>query len=243
MLIGGISALMLQTLHPLAMAGVDQHSDFRSDPFSRLRNTSEFIALTSFGSAAGAEAAFARVRSVHRPVRGTADDGREYSADAPDLLEWVHVALVRSFMAGYQRYSGAPLNSRQRDRYFDEVAVLATSLGADEVPRSEQQVNDYLDAVRPELRATDSARATIAFLMRPPGQTPAERLLYPVLASASVDLLPAWARGKLGITEPPPLRSALVRRAAGMIGGLMRWGVGTPMSVRWATERVAATPG
>lgn len=239
MLIGGIGALMLQTLHPLAMAGVDQHSDFRSDPFSRLRNTSEFIAMTSFGSAEAAAHAVARVRSVHVPVKGTASDGRPYSASDPELLTWVHVALVRSFLAGYQRYSGRPLGRAQRDRYLDEVALVAEKLGARDVPRSERSVRDYLREIRPELTATPSALATIDFLMSPPGQTPAERLLYPAIAYAAADLLPPWARRKLSIEDPPAIQVAVGRRAAAAVGTLMRWGVGTPMSVRWATERMA----
>jgi uncharacterized protein (DUF2236 family) len=243
MLIGGISALMLQTLHPLAMAGVDHHSAFRDDPFSRLRNTSEFIALTSFGSAAGAAEAIARVRRVHVPVQGTADDGRKYSADDPGLLTWVHVALVRSFLASYQRYSGRALTAPQRDSYFDEYALVAEKLGARGVPRSEQAIREYLDAVRPELRATPPAHDAIDFLMSPPGQTPAERLLYPAIAHAAADLLPKWARRELAIKDAPAIQVAVGRRAAGAVGSLMRWGVGTPMSVRWATERMAAPAG
>jgi uncharacterized protein (DUF2236 family) len=242
MLIGGIGALMLQTLHPLAMAGVDQHSDFREDPFSRLRNTSEFIAMTSFGSTAGAAEAISRVRGVHQRVRGTADDGRSYSASSPDLLTWVHVALVHSFLSSYQRYSGFPLSRAQQDQYLDEVALVAVRLGARDVPRSQRDVTTYFRRIKPELHASPAALETIAFLMKPPGQTPAERILYPVLAQACVDLLQPWARRKLRIAPAQPVQSALVRRAAGAIGTLMRWGVGTPMSVRWATERMAATP-
>lgn len=240
MLIGGISALMLQTLHPLAMAGVDQHSNFRDDAFGRLRNTSEFIALTSFGSRAGAEDAISRVRRVHRHVRGTADDGRRYAAGDPPLLTWVHVALSVSFLASYQRYSGNPLGPHQRDRYYDEASIIAYKLGAQEVPRSQAEVRQYLAATRRDLRATPAGLAAVDFLIKPPDQTPPERLLYPVLAQACVDLLPSWARLELGIEAARPLRAEAVRRAAGAIGTLMRWGVGTPMSVRWASERVAA---
>jgi uncharacterized protein (DUF2236 family) len=239
MLIGGISALMLQTLHPLAMAGVDQHSDFREDPFRRLSNTSVFIALTSFGSQAGATEAIERVRHVHIRVRGKADDGRSYSASSPDLLTWVHVALVHSFLSSYQRYSGSPLSRSQRDQYFDQYAVVAVKLGAREVPRSGREVAAYLQAMRPQLRATPAALDTIDFLMKPPGQSRAESLLYPILASACVDLLPVWARRELGMPEPARIQSEIVRRAAATIGTLMRWGVGTPMSMRWATERMA----
>ena len=239
MLIGGISALMLQTLHPLAMAGVDQHSDFREDPFKRLSNTSVFIALTSFGSQEGATEAIERVRQVHTRVRGTADDGRSYSASSPDLLTWVHVALVQSFLSSYQRYSGAPLTRPQRDQYFGEYALVAVRLGALQVPRSVREVGAFLQAMRPELHATPAALETIDFLMKPPGQSAAERILYPVLASACVDLLPAWARRELGMSEPRRVPSEMVRRAAGTICTLMRWGVGSPMSMRLATERMA----
>ncbi|MGI8609848.1 MAG: oxygenase MpaB family protein [Candidatus Dormibacteria bacterium] len=239
MLIGGISALMLQTLHPLAMAGVDQHSDFREEPFRRLTNTSVFIALTSFGSVAAAIEAIEQVRRVHTRVRGRADDGRPYSASAPDLLTWVHVALVHSFLASYQRYSGSPLTPAQRDQYFDEYAVVAVRLGVEQVPRSGREIGAYLQAMRPELQATPAALETMAFLLKPPGQSAAERVLYPVLASACVDLLPAWARRELGIRPRQPVRAEIVRRAASAIGALMRWGVGTPMSVQWATERMA----
>ena len=241
MLIGGISALMLQTLHPLAMAGVDQHSNFREDAFGRLRNTSEFIALTSFGSRAGAEEAISRVRRVHRRVRGTADDGRRYGAGDPPLLTWVHVALSHSFLASYQRYSGTPLGPAERDLYYDEVSIIAFKLGAQEVPRSEAEVTRYFTDIRPELKATPAGLDAITFLMKPPDQSPAERVLYPVLAQACVDLLPSWARRELEIKPTPPLQDEAVRRAAGAIGTLMRWGVGTPMSVRWASERVTAS--
>ena len=239
MLIGGISALMLQTLHPLAMAGVENHSDFREEPFARLANTSEFIALTSFGSRTGAAEAIGRVRQVHARVRGRADDGRAYSASAPRLLTWVHVALVRSFLASYQRYSGSPLVPRERDQYFDEYALVAEMLGAREVPRSGREVAAYLEDMRPELTATPAALAAIDFLMKPPGQTAAERLLYPALAGACVDLLPGWARRELQLRAQPRVQVELVRRSAAAVGMLMRWGVGTPMSVRWATERMA----
>ncbi|MFN2462290.1 MAG: oxygenase MpaB family protein [Candidatus Dormibacteria bacterium] len=239
MLIGGISALMLQTLHPLAMAGVDQHSNFREDAFGRLRNTSEFIALTSFGSRAGAEEAISRVRRVHRRVRGEADDGRHYAAGDPALLTWVHVALSWSFLHSYQAYAGSPLTASESDRYYYEISIVAYKLGAQDVPRSAAEVAAYVEEVRPELKATPAGLEAVAFLMKPPDQTAAEKLLYPVLAQACLQLLPQWAQAELGMKAVAPLQAGAVRKAAGAIGTLMRWGVGTPMSVRWAAERVA----
>ena len=108
MFIGGLSALLLQSLHPLAMAGVDQHSGFRGDPWGRLARTSHFLAVTTFGSAADAEAEIAQVRAVHRRVRGRAPDGRAYAASDPHLLSWVHVAEVEMFLRAYQRSRRRP---------------------------------------------------------------------------------------------------------------------------------------
>src|SRR5688500_9257071 len=91
MLIGGVRALMLQTLHPLAMAGVAKHSNYREDPFGRLHRTGAFLGATTFGTTATAERAIAQVRAIHPHVKGVAPDGRPYSADDPHLLAWVHV--------------------------------------------------------------------------------------------------------------------------------------------------------
>lgn len=243
MLIGGLSALMLQTLHPLAMAGVDQHSGFRDDPFSRLSATSQFIVLTSFGSAATVGEAIARVRDVHTRVRGKAPDGRSYSAGNPELLTWVHTALVRSFLASHLRYSSHPISAAGQRRYYDTYAVIAERLGARSVPRTPAEVRAYFQAVRPELKATPAALDTVAFLRNPPGQRPAEALVYPVIIAAAMDLLPEWARDELGVGRHLSLHPVVVRRAADALGRVMRWGVGTPLSVRWATERASAPGG
>lgn len=109
MLTGGFAALMLQSLHPLAMAGVDQHSDFRADPVGRLNGTVRFITTTTFGSSDAAREVVDLVRRIHTRVHGTAPDGRPYRADDPDLLTWVHTAEVRSFLAGHQAYAPRPL--------------------------------------------------------------------------------------------------------------------------------------
>src|SRR6185436_498261 len=124
MLAGGISALMLQALHPLAMAGVYDHSAFRDDPFGRLRRTATFVAGTTYGPTKVAEELVATVRRVHENVVGTAPDGRAYAASDPDLLTWVHVAEVASFLRSYRRYAGT-LSTAEQDRYFAETAIVA----------------------------------------------------------------------------------------------------------------------
>ena len=112
MLIGGIAALLLQTLHPLTMAGVDRYSNYRQDPLGRLERTASFLGTTTFGSRTEAEAAVARVRRVHAAVTGTAPDGRPYAADDPDLLTWVHAAEIHCFLTSSTHLRPAPSCSR-----------------------------------------------------------------------------------------------------------------------------------
>ena len=126
MLIGGFTALLLQSLHPLAMAGVAAHSSYREDPLGRLRRTAGFVAATTFGTVEEAEAAIAQVQRVHRRVKGIAPDGRPYSAADPELVTFIHVAEVASFLASSQRYGTRPVTPAECDRYYEEVAPVAT---------------------------------------------------------------------------------------------------------------------
>jgi ER-bound oxygenase mpaB/B'/Rubber oxygenase, catalytic domain len=129
MFVGGLRALLLQSLHPLAMAGVAAHSDFRADPWGRLQRTSYFLAATTFGPAAEAERAVARVRGVHGRVQGTAPDGRPYAASDPHLLRWVHLAEVDSFLTAHQRYGAVPLTAPEQDAYVLDTSQVAGKLG------------------------------------------------------------------------------------------------------------------
>ncbi|MET0579464.1 MAG: oxygenase MpaB family protein, partial [Ilumatobacteraceae bacterium] len=154
MFIGGLSALLLQSLHPLAMAGVAEHSGYRGDPWGRLARTSRFLAETTFGSAADATRAVAVVRGVHRRVVGTAPDGRPYAASDPHLLAWVHLAEVDSFLRAHQCYGIDPLTAAEADEYVTQSGRIATALGALDVPQSVADVHEALCAYRPELRST-----------------------------------------------------------------------------------------
>jgi len=125
MFVGGLRALLLQSLHPLAMAGVAQHSDYRGDPWGRLQRTSTFLAVTTFGTATDAQRAVDRVRGIHQRVHGIAADGRPYRASDPHLLEWVHIAEVDSFLLAHQLYGANPLDQRGRDGYVGDTARVA----------------------------------------------------------------------------------------------------------------------
>lgn len=139
MMIGGIGALLLQMLHPLALAGVWDHSNFRDDLLGRLRRTGQFISATTYGPLADAERLIERVRRIHESVIGQLPDGTPYSASDPDLLTWVHVAEVSSFLKSYLRYLNPDLPGSEQDRYYSEIALVAERLGARAVPRDRQQ--------------------------------------------------------------------------------------------------------
>src|SRR5579859_3253709 len=142
MFIGAIRALLLQSLHPLAMAGVAEHSDYRGDPWGRLQRTSTFLAVTTFGPAPEAQRAVDRVRGIHQRVHGIAPDGRPYHASDPHLLEWVHIAEVDSFLLAHQLYGAAPLDQCGRDGYVADTARVATALGVSDPPLTETQLRE-----------------------------------------------------------------------------------------------------
>ncbi|TDN67561.1 oxygenase MpaB family protein [Paraburkholderia sp. BL10I2N1] len=240
MMTGGISALLLQALHPLALAGVWDHSSFRSDILGRLRRTATFISGTTYGNQRDALALIERVKQIHSGVAGTAPDGRPYRASDPALLTWVHVAEVSSFMTAHMRYVNPALPVEAQDQYFAETARIAEMLGAVGIPRSRAEIEAYLVAMRSELEASSRAREVVNVLMsaRPPGITmrPAGTLML----NAGVDLLPEWAQAMLGFDTFSRVRRALVRPGVRLVAPVMRWALVKGVSKR-ARRRVAAT--
>ena len=223
MFIGGLRALLLQSLHPLAMAGVAEHSDYRSDPWGRLQRTAEFLAVTTYGPAAAAEHAVARVRRVHERVVGVAPDGRAYAANDPHLLAWVHLAEVDSFLRAYQRFGAARLDEAAADAYVRDLAVVADHLGAETPPRSVADLRRQLRAFRPELRGTADARRAAVFLVGRPPVPAVARPAYLVLAAAAVSLLPPWARWPLRLPLLPVSERVLVGPAGALATSALRW--------------------
>lgn len=240
MLIGGVSALLLQTLHPGAMAGVDQHSNWREDPSGRLQRTAHFLTVTTYGSSAEAEQAVRTVRAVHRRVKGVRHDGLPYSAGDPDLLCWVHVSEAFQFLRAHQRYSFPPLNRAERDSYLDQMARVAEALGATGVPRSVAEIEDYLEAVRPELVATPAALATARDLTVSRSRDPIERAAYDLVVRAAVGLLPLWAREMLQLKTRFPLQDQVSQVQATAMSVLLRWVLGGSEVVAAATTRAQA---
>jgi uncharacterized protein (DUF2236 family) len=223
MFVGGLRALLLQSLHPLAMAGVAEHSDYRGDPWGRLQRTSTFLAVTTFGPADDAQRAVDRVRGIHRRVHGVAPDGRQYAASDPHLLEWVHIAEVDSFLLAHQLYGAQPLDQDGRDDYVADTARVAAALGVLDPPRTERELADRIEAYRPELSTTPAAREAARFLLLTPPLPIIARAPYGVLAATSVAMLPAWARMPLLLPYFPPIEATVIRAAGRVLVGGIRW--------------------
>lgn len=228
MMIGGVGALMLQSLHPLAMAGVAEHSNYAEDPTGRLRRTATFVAATTYGSTDQAHEAIERVKWVHRKVRGVAPDGRPYSAGDPELVTWIHVAEMSTFLRAAQRFGPFVFTPEECDRYYAETSVIAIELGAEWVPRSAAEVEAYFHRVRPELYAAAQARAARDFLLRGVARRPEDRATYAVIAAAAVSLLPGWARSELQLPNPPLADALVVTPLARAMCATFRWAMGGP---------------
>ena len=223
MFIGGLRAILLQSLHPQAMAGVADHSDYRRDPWGRLQRTADFLAATTFGPASHARAAVDRVHRVHRHVVGTGPDGEPYAANDPHLLEWVHIAEIDSFLAAHDRYGEQPLTGAERDRYIADTAVVARALGVVDPPETEARLRVRLAAFRPELRGTQPARSAARYLLLRPPLPFAARVPYAMIAGAAVALMPPWTRVPLRLPWLPVSETVVLRPAGEVVTRTLRW--------------------
>ncbi len=244
MFVGGIRALLLQTLHPAAMAGVAEHSDYRTDMLGRLARTSRFLAVTTFGHEDDAQAAVDAVRSIHERVTGTLPDGTAYAATDPHLLRWVHVAEVDSFLRAHQVYGREPLDAAGRDTYVAQTAVIARRLGVTDPPTTEAELAEVIEGYRPELRATDHAREAVRHVVLKPPLALAVRPAYAVLVAAAVGLMPRWSRRPLRLPFLPFSERTVVRLLGSAATGTLRWalGPGRQSAHELATERDAGQP-
>ena len=229
MMAGGVAALMLQTLHPLALAGVWDHSSFRSDILGRLGRTTRFVAGTTYAPTAEAERLIAMVRSIHRKVRGVAPDGRRYSAMNPALLTWVHVTEVSSFLAGYEFYRGRRLSAAERDGYFAETAQVARALGAKLVPENQAAIDQYWRSVQGELEFSERSAAVLQVLANIRLPIPMAGPARALFLGAGAAVLPAWAAQRMGwgrVQQARHQASAVVlKQLAPLLRAALREGV------------------
>ncbi|MBU8858735.1 MULTISPECIES: oxygenase MpaB family protein [unclassified Micromonospora] len=223
LIVAGLRSLYLQALHPRAMAGVAQNSNYRTDAWGRLVRTATYVGTTIYGTTAEAEAAGRRLRTRHARMRATDPfTGEEFRVDDPELLRWVHVTEVESFVSTVRR-AGLALTDDEVDGYYTEQRRSAALVGLDpdDVPGTAAEVADYYRDVRPQLRMTREAAETAVFLTAPPIpwklSLPARvglnlgppRWAYLGIAATALGMLPPWALrlyGGLGL--PTTARSA-----------------------------------
>ena len=206
--VSGLRSLLLQALHPLAMAGVDQHSEWRDDPGGRFASTAAYVVTTTYGDRAAARAAATRVRKIHERVTGTDPiTGRKYAAGDPTLLIWVHAALVDSGLAAANPY-GLTLSDADKNKYVAEMTAAAELVGVPPVsfadggaPASVAELGAYFEAVRPSLATSKSTADVAMYLLDMPDVEPELADVWEVLASAAVASLPRWARDMYGFGD------------------------------------------
>ena len=230
MFIGGLRALLLQSLHPLAMAGVANYSDYRKDPWGRLQRTADFLAATSFGPADEAQRIVDRVKAVHLKVNGVASDGRKYSATDPHLLKWVHIAEIDSFLCTYQKFSKAPLDQKGRDGYVKDAAFVARAVGVIDPPETEAELRAMIDAYRPELRSTRESRDATKYLLFKPPLPGAAKIAYWLLVIPTVATLPIWARVPLRVGYLPIIEPLILRPLGYLMTNAIRWVTSTDVT-------------
>ncbi|HEX7538051.1 MAG TPA: oxygenase MpaB family protein [Dermatophilaceae bacterium] len=232
MFAAGVRALLLQSLHPLAMAGVAGHSGYKGDPWGRLQRTSTFLATTTFGTIEDAEALIERIRGIHQGVRGKAADGRPYAASDPHLLRWVHIAEADSFLRAHQRYAVTPLTPAEADRYVAQACVVATRLGVIDPPTTVAGLDAAIESYRPELAGTPAARDAARFLLLHPPLPWSARPGYGALAGAGVALLPRWAHQHLALPSLPLAERAIALPLGGAATSVIRWALQHPHEPR-----------
>lgn len=238
--VAGLRALLIQALHPLAMAGVDQHSDWKTDPVGRLAATSAYLATVSYGDKAAAERVSARVRGIHRKVTGTDQvTGRPYAASDPALLLWVHAGLVDSTLAARELF-GTPPSAADADSYVAEMVIAAELVGVPRamIPTCVAELAGYIESVRPELACTPAAAESMRYVLNPAGLDEDIAEIWADVRDGAVGSLPRWAISMYGF-EIEPLTDARrieIRQALGVLDAVF---LGEP-GVLEARQRIAA---
>lgn len=223
MLVGGLRAILLQSLHPRAMAGVAQHSNYREDPWGRLQRTADFLGVVTFGPREWAQATVDGIKRVHRKVEGVTSRGEPYSASDPHLLRWVHIGEVDSFLVAHRRYGRIRLSPAEQDRYVADMSVVAAMLGIDDAPRSVSELRAQLRSYDPELRSTPEAREAARYLAFPGGLSAPERIGYAPIFAGAVAMLPLRARVMLRLPFLPVTERLLIQPTVSTALSLGRW--------------------
>jgi len=216
MMIGGISSLILQALHPQALAGVWDHSSFREDLKGRLGRTAFFIAATTYGSAEMANKIIEKVNQIHTRITGLDEFGRPYSALDPHLLSWVHLTETRSFMSAYEDYRRERLSPQHKDQYFLEMNSLGERMGAVDLPTTYAGTNEAIKIYIPELYYGERAKTIVDLLENFPSKLTAKPFIK-LISRAGLLNLPNWVYPMIGKSVPSYLERLAVKKSIDLI--------------------------
>jgi len=230
---GGIRALVVQSAHPEVMAGVEDHSTYRSDPLGRLSRTSVYVTETTYGALPEVKAAIEVVRRAHRPVIGTSERHLPYSASRPEMAAWVHNVLTDSFLAAYQAFGPERLSVADADRFVAEQTRIGSLFGADPLPETAAELADWI-LNHPDRVATNAQASAISFLRDPP-LSPPVKLAYRLLFDAALTTIPSDIRSQLEV-EPGKRASGIGMKAT----SALRWALGASPSWHLALVRCGA---
>jgi uncharacterized protein (DUF2236 family) len=231
MLVGGLGSLFFQMLHPLAMAGVADHSLYQEDPLGRLLSTANFISATTFGSRDSAQAAIDRVITVHQFVHGVADDGQPYDANDPHLLLWVHCAEIYMFLNAFRRFGSRRLSDDEADRYVAEMAPLAEAFGVERAPKTVRELEATLLSFRGELRLSPAGVEARDFIAYGLMESRTQRAVYRLMVLGAWSLLPRYAQETLGVRRSSLFDDFVIRPATSLMCAVMRLAVPGPGQV------------
>jgi uncharacterized protein (DUF2236 family) len=238
----GLPAIVLEVLHPSVIAGVQDLSNYRDDPFRRARATLGYVLTTTFGNTEAATGIIERVKRVHSFVNGTRPDGVPYRALDPELLAWVHTCIPWMILRAFE-HTKRPLSQEERDRYLAEQAVIGRLGGADWVPTTEAELDDYVETMRPKLAVNAQTREFIDFLMTSPFfpdlPGPVDRHLHRFAIYAGMSRAPQWAQELIGFDRPSALTRTLIGPALQSDARRLRWAFGLPRYVQLARARAA----
>ena len=230
MMIGGISSLILQALHPLALAGVWDHSSFREDLKGRLGRTAFFIAATTYGNTEMATRAISRVRKIHDSLHGIHPDGRAYRVSDPHLLYWVHLTEAYSFLNAHRIYVNQFISETDQNQYFTEMSKISEGLGClimdeqgnDQFARTVPSVNQAIESFFPELEYSDRSKWVVDLLEHFPSD-PKTYVLNRLIIKAGFYNLPDWAYPMMGRPTPTKIERQLVNQSIHLIAKPVRW--------------------
>ncbi|MDX1883639.1 oxygenase MpaB family protein [Mycolicibacterium sp. 120270] len=238
----GLPAIVLEILHPSVVAGVQDLSNYREDPFGRSRATLGYVLATTFGNTEAATTVIERVKRIHSFVNGARPDGVPYRALDPELIAWVHTCIPWMILRAYEA-TNRPLSQQEKDRYLFEQALIGRMGGADRVPETAAELDDYVESMRPKLSVNAQTREFLDFLLTSPFfpdlPDPIDRQLHRFAIYAGMSLAPRWAQELIGYDRPPLLTRALTGPVLRLDARRLRWAFGTPRYAQMAQERAA----